>query len=140
MTFENIDTQLLKNAINSCIESIDYSKSNQMISDITNNNVWQTSSRDNFKRSLENLVNVKYKNLEDKLRGYLKLVLEMEKYMEVSGDIASMQLKLQMLNDELAGINEENNNIQSDITKLNSSIQSKENELAVLKGTMESLL
>ena len=138
MTFENIDTELLKNALNSCIESINYSKSSQIITDITGNNIWQTSSRDNFKRAMENLVNVKYKKLENKLREYLKLVTEIEKYKSVSGDIASMQMKLQMLNDELAGITEENNNIQSSITELNSNIKSKENELAILKGSMEA--
>lgn len=153
MTFDNVNTEILKNAINNCINSINYSSSNQIITDITNNGIWSSSSRDNFKRSMETLVSVRYKELENKLKDYLNLVNLIEKYKTVSGNISNMQMQLAMFNDELSIVNQnisndsvslENNNqiseINCKIDALNKNIGSEEIKLASLKGAIESLL
>lgn len=154
MAFENVNTELLKNSINSCISSIDYSSSSQIITDITNNSVWSTSSRDNFKKAMEKLIDVRYKALENKLNDYLELINQIEKYKSISDSTASMQLELSILNDELSTINQtsdsqqisalENDTKVSDITSkinsLNENISNNENTLASLKSSIELLL
>lgn len=140
--FDDVDTQLLKNAINSCIESINYSKSEQIIADITNNSVWEASSRDNFKKSMEKLINVRYKNLENKLSDYLKLVEQIEKYKAISSDMAAMQLELSAISESDIALNSDTDteSNEKDVEKLDTDIKSSENELAVIKSTIESLL
>lgn len=141
MAFENINTELLKNAINSCISSIDYSSSKQIVTDITNNNIWGTASRDNFKKAMEKLINVRYKDLENKLNEYLKLVEQIEKYKSISDSNVALQLQLSTLNASLATLDSENDSdITDKIDSIKSEINSNEVTLASLKSNIELLL
>ena len=131
MAFENINTELLKNALNNCINSINYSSSRQ----IQGNNVWVCASRDNFKNALEKLINVRYKELEDKLKQYCTLVDQIEKYKQVLDNNASLQAQLQALdieNNESSTLNE--------VSSINSEINNNDIMLANIKGNIESLL
>lgn len=135
MAFENINTELLKNALNNCINSINYSSSKQILDDIQGNNVWVCASRDNFKNALEKLINVRYKELEDKLKQYCALVDQIEKYKQVLDNNASLQAQLQALdieNNESSTLNE--------VSSINSKINNNDVMLANIKGNIESLL
>ncbi len=135
MAFENINTELLKNALNNCINSINYSSSRQILDDIQGNNVWVCASRDNFKNALEKLINVRYKELEDKLKQYCTLVDQIEKYKQVLDNNASLQAQLQALdieNNESSTLNE--------VSSINSEINNNDIMLANIKGNIESLL
>ena len=135
MAFENINTELLKNALNNCINSINYSSSKQILDDIQGNNIWVCASRDNFKKALEKLINVRYKELENKLKQYCTLVDQIEKYKQVLDNNATLQAQLQALDvedSESATLNE--------ISSINSKINSNDIMLANIKGNIESLL
>lgn len=101
MNFENIDTNLLRNSVNQCLESINYNSSENILQNITDNNVWQTSSRDTLKKSLDTLVNKDFKELENKLRQVLEAADIIDKYKKTSSDLAASSLLISELNEKL---------------------------------------
>ena len=135
MAFENINTELLKNALNNCINSINYSSSKQILDDIQGNNIWVCASRDNFKKALEKLINVRYKELESKLKQYCTLVDQIEKYKQVLDNNATLQAQLQALD-----VEDSESTTLDEISSINSKINSNDIMLANIKGNIESLL
>ena len=160
MAFENVNVSSLKNSINSCIDSINYSSSKEIIGKISSNNIWQTSSRDNFKRALTKLVDVRYKNLEKKLKDYLKIADMIEEYQKLSNNQSASQLKLAQINAQInetsdfiknynstTGNADELNTKKSNLNKLvaqkesiKKSINGNDTSLATLKSNIENLL
>lgn len=161
MNFENIDTNLLRNSINQCIESINYTNSEQIINSIMDDNTWGTLSRDNFRRALETLINEDYKNLEMKLKQFLEAVDVIEKYKEKNSDLTSQSTLINELNEKLE-LAEENyssfktsNNLETnealevsneiaslkeEISNNTKSMDSNEVELLKIKNKIESLI
>lgn len=67
MAFENVDINSLKNAISSCRNSINYNYSRNLLLTLNSNTIWQADAKQNVKRALENLINNKYRELEEEL-------------------------------------------------------------------------
>ena len=57
MNYNEIDTSLLKNSILKCIDSVKHSSSDEILSGISNGNIWNSNSKNSFKSSLEVLIN-----------------------------------------------------------------------------------
>lgn len=133
MNFNQIDTTLLKNSILRCIDSINHSSSEEILSEIQSANIWNTLSRDNFKNSLEKMINADYKKLENKLNKTLESIEIIEKYRNISIEIDESKI---LLNELM--LDYENNIEQIDM--LNKEIDSKEVELLKIKNTLESYL
>ncbi len=160
MAFENVNVSSLKNSINSCIDSINYSSSKEIIGKISSNNIWQASSRDNFKRALTKLVDVRYKNLEKKLKDYLKIADMIEEYQKLSNNQSASQLKLAQINAQInetsdfiknynntTGNADELNTKKSNLNKLvaqkesiKKNINGNDTSLATIKSNIENLL
>lgn len=160
MAFENVNVSSLKNSINSCIDSINYSSSKEIIEKISSNNIWQASSRDNFKRALTKLVDVRYKNLEKKLKDYLKITDMIEEYQKLSNNQSASQLKLAQINAQInetsdfiknynntTGNADELNTKKSNLNKLvaqkesiKKNINGNDTSLATIKSNIENLL
>lgn len=101
MAYENVNVNSLKNAINSCINSLDCSRTKQIIGDLSNNNVWQSDSKKNLVNALEKLSNTRYKELKKKLKEYLNLVDDIEKYQKLEKENESLRSKNDSLNNRL---------------------------------------
>ena len=83
MAFEKINVSSLKKSLNECKNSINYAVSEELIGDISNVNVWQVESQKNLKKSLDTLVNKRYKDLEEKINDYLNLISYIDDYKEL---------------------------------------------------------
>lgn len=152
MSFENVNVTSLRNSINSCINSINYTNSKEIINRITNNDVWSTASRDNLSKSLTKLIENRYEVLENKLTNYLKIADKIEEYQRLAAMQAESQAMLVTLNSELNNLinissnNEANNeknsidNIKNQITKINDEINSNEIKMSSIKNGIEGLL
>lgn len=161
MAFENVNTVSLKNSINSCISSINYSSSKQIINDIANNDIWSTSSRDKLSSLLQTLINTRYKDLEKKLQNYLTIADKIEKYQQLANSVSSSEALLESLETELSDASRVNLTYQSQgkqdtkeaienkkkmdeiLDKINSNtsdVNKNKSELTKLKNSIESLL
>lgn len=101
MAFTNVDVASLRSTINSCKNSINYNKTTELISDVSNNNVWQTAARDNLKKSLEKLKNNRYKDLENKLETYLEVTNLIEKYKKLEQENIRLEAEYNSLKPHL---------------------------------------
>lgn len=133
MNFDSVNVASLKNAINSCKSSIDYSKSEQIISDIASNSVWNAKSKENFSKALNKLINEKYKKLEKKLDECMQLAGGIEKHKHETAELKKMQAQLVTLT------NSDSSNADA-IAKLKTAIKDKENKIATIKGSINSLV
>jgi chromosome segregation ATPase len=107
MAFENVNVPSLKNAINACRSTLNCNYSLQLINNISNNDVWCAASRDNLKRALETLTNIRYKELEKKLDSYLNVAQMIEEYQNLQSTNADMQVQINNLNSKLYRLQEE---------------------------------
>lgn len=97
MAFENVSVVSLKSAINSCKQSINYSVTNELISNISSGNVWNFSAKDNLKRALNTLCNTRYKDLIACLDKCSNVVSYIEQYKEKELEIRGYQSQISNL-------------------------------------------
>lgn len=84
MDFENVDVPSLVNALTQCKDSIDYKASLELINDISNVSVWQSSSQSNLKNALTILTTDRYEELKGKLDCYLTVASYIAQYQNLS--------------------------------------------------------
>lgn len=101
MAFESIDTNSLRNAISACQNRISYHTINDLINNISSNNTWQTSSRDNLKNALVKLINDRYNALSSKLQHYQSVVGLIERYKKLQSDNRNYENEISSLNPRL---------------------------------------
>jgi septal ring factor EnvC (AmiA/AmiB activator) len=142
MAFEEVNVSLIKNSINNSLTSINYNSSKEILDKITNNDVWSTASRDNFKKALSNLVNVKYKELEEKLNSLLLITNKIEEYQELAKLNAENQTKLNEINLKISELENEldSSSFQEEIEGINSSILENETKMEVIINTINNNL
>lgn len=97
MAFENIRVDSLREAINSCRDSIDHERTNQVITSITDANVWNTNSKIVLKDALEFLVNSKYQDLKNKLNAYVDIPGYIDQYNELKQEISNYRARISEL-------------------------------------------
>lgn len=102
MAFENVNVSSLRSALNSCKNSINYSGTDSTINTISNNNNWNSISRNKFKDGLTHLVNVDYKRLKDTLDRYYQIVNYIEDYKELQSENSSYNNQISKLNSEIS--------------------------------------
>lgn len=142
MAFENINVISLKNAINSCINSINYNSSKEIINKISGSDIWNTESKKNFERALTKLINIRYLELENKLKNYLKIADKIEEYQKLSSVNASTQIELANIMNELNELTNENEiaTLNDQVSNLKKEIDNNEIKLTTIKRGMEDLL
>lgn len=101
MAFENVNVASLKNSIIACRNAINYSTSSQLISSISNNSVWECASRDNLKKALDTLVNVRYKELESQLNIALMIADMIGEYKGLEQDNIEYKKRISSLSNML---------------------------------------
>ena len=151
MAFEDVDTSSLRNALKACKESIDYTSTNELISDISENNVWQTGSKDVLGKALQKLKNKRYKELEDKINNYLSLVTDIETYQSLASKNKSLESQYSSLSSKLyytetytdssgATITEtkKDSSVQSQMNSIRSQINSNKEEMKRLENKVSS--
>jgi len=104
MAFESVNVASLKQSINACINSINYNSTNEIITSISNDNVWQTGARDNAKKALNRLVGTNYKQLTDYLNKCLTIVSYIEQYKEEQNKVQSYNSQISTLSAQLASV------------------------------------
>lgn len=142
MAFENINVISLKNAINSCINSINYNSSKEIINKISGSDIWNTESKKNFERALTKLINIRYLELENKLKNYLKIADKIEEYQKLSSVNASTQIELANIMNELNELTNETEiaTLNDQVSNLKKEIDNNEIKLTTIKRGMEDLL
>lgn len=101
MAFENVDVSSLRNALIQCKNSINYSTINELLNNISNVSIWQTSAQVNLKNALTKLANERYKNLEYKINSYFDIVSYIEKYQNLQNENVSLESQYSSLSDRL---------------------------------------
>lgn len=101
MAFESIDTNSLRNAISACQNRISYHTINDLINNISSNNTWQTSSRDNLNAALVKLINDRYNALSSRLQNYQSIVGLIERYKKLQSDNRKYESEISSLNPRL---------------------------------------
>ena len=141
MAFEEVNVVMLKNSVNNALSMINYNNSKEIIDGITNNDVWNNKSRDNFKRALNKLVNEKYSKLEKKLNSLLLVADKIEEYQELSRLNVESQEKLneisKLLNDNQLGELENSENLKMN-EELNKNILENETKMEVIINTINN--
>lgn len=84
MDFENVDVPSLVNALTQCMNSINHKASSELINDISNVSVWQSSSQSNLKNALTILTTNRYTELKDKIDCYLTVASYIAQYQNLS--------------------------------------------------------
>lgn len=153
MAFENINVTSLRNAINSCKNSLDKTTIQELSNNISNQNVWQSDSQNNLKNALNKLSNTRYKVLEDKLNEYLKIADYIEEYQILNSSNSALLSKSNNLSKRLYytesyfvdEVDEDGNTIQREHTRTvkDYSVQRQLNSISTQikdnKDTMEKL-
>lgn len=141
MAFENINVISLKNAINSCMNSINYNSSKEIINKISGSDIWNTESKKNFERALTKLINIRYLELENKLKNYLKIADKIEEYQKLSSVNASSQIELTNIMNELNELTNETEiaTLNDQVSNLKKEIDNNEIKLTTIKRGMEDL-
>lgn len=98
MAFENINVASLRNALSQCKNSINYSKSEELIQDIS---VWQCDSKNKLKEALIKLTSGRYKDLENLLNDYLYAVNYIEEYQNLQKENESLEREYSSLSNRL---------------------------------------
>lgn len=159
MAFEEVNVTSARNALNSCLNTINYSKTSQIITNIQNNDIWNTKSRDVLKEALDKMINIKYKELTNKLNLYLTTIGLIEQYKNLQNQLNEVNKKIEALesklstakknkkiyeknkNDNASKIKQTQNNINNYTSQLNQLYTQKqdlENKMASLKSQIES--
>ena len=141
MAFENVNVVSLRNALNNCEDRINYSRSKELINNISNPNVWQSDLQPILKEALEKLINVRYKDLESKLEDYKLACNYIEEYQELAMQnqnllASNKSLQRDLYNDE----NEKNTYVERKINNNKSQINSNENRMEVLERQVNELV
>lgn len=141
MAFEEVNVVMLKNSVNNALSMINYNNSKEIIDGITNNDVWNNKSRDNFKRALNKLVSEKYSKLEKKLNSLLLIADKIEEYQELSKLNIESQEKLneisKLLNDNQLSELENSENLKMN-EELNKNILENETKMEVIINTINN--
>ena len=141
MAFENVNVTSLRNALNNCEDRINYSRSKELINNISNPNVWQSDSQPILKEALEKLINVRYKDLEGKLEDYKLACNYIEEYQELAKQNQDLLATNKSLQRDL--YNDDNEKIASIERKINNNkgqINSNENRMEVLERQVNGLI
>lgn len=101
MAFENIDVSSMKNALTQCKNTVNHSITDELMNDISNASVWQTSAQTNLKNALTKLRNERYKNLENKINSYFSVVSYIEKYQNLQKENVSLESQYSSLSNKL---------------------------------------
>lgn len=93
MAFESVEVSSLQNAIITCKNSINHKSSDELLNNISNMNVWQSSSQKNLKNSLDKLVNERYLDLEKKLNSYIPIVGYITEYKKLEEENKNLEIQ-----------------------------------------------
>lgn len=142
MDYNDLDTTLLKNSINQCINSINFKNIEKILQDINDNGIWNTKSREKFKNDLNMFINNDYKKLQNNLNEFMEITNQIDKYKNKSNEINKIDNLLIDLNNK---IDTNNKNIDKDKIKENINDSKKQNEnslneLLKIKNQIERLL
>lgn len=162
MAFEGVDVGSLKSAISSCVDSINYSDSLQLINDVGNDNIWNCESRTHLKNALVKLTSNRFHQLKQKLsiaNQVANLIAEYKKLeqenKECKQKISSLEPRLYYTESYIAGYetDEEGNkheirgtrtvldtNIQNDINNLENKIQENKDIMSEIELRVASLI
>lgn len=139
MAYENVDVTRARNAINQCLNSINYNNSSNILNDSKDNKNWNADSKTTFRTALDTLVNTRYKELKDYLNQCLTTINNIEKYKNLqsqnatydsqirtkSAELSTQQSKYRKLDDKSTA---EAKNIKSKIDKLEREIKDLKNK------------
>lgn len=155
MLFENIDAESLKQAINDCINSIDFTSTEQIIENLSNNTVWQSESKQVLSKALKTLVNTRYKELKEYLNECLTIANHIEEYKALGEELETKNAEKTKLQQQLKDIGKgidspfiqvqftENETVESSkmpkIEELTNKIKQISSEIETIETSMEEI-
>ncbi len=149
MAYNNINGVSLLNSLNACKNTLNYSNSQQIKNSLQNNNVWLGNVRDNVIRSLNNLIDNDYDELERLLDQYINIANKIIEYQGLESQVNSLKQECQNLENKLYYEedfwyeNEEGKWLQDKRTvmdtKVKQQIDSKNTQIKNNKERMEAL-
>lgn len=80
MAFESVSVPSLRSALTQCKNTLNHSKTDELINNISNTSVWQTTAQPNLKKALTKLKDERYKELESKISSYFTIASYIERY------------------------------------------------------------
>ncbi len=98
MDFENVNVASLKSAISGCLSKIEYQKEQHILNDISPNNVWDCSAKDNLITAIKNMIGIDYPKIENGLEKLQQAAVKIEEYKKIVGQIKSIDEQIRNLN------------------------------------------
>ena len=101
MAYDDISVTSAKNAIINCKNSLNYTKSQAILSGLNVSTYWDAESRTTFSNGIDLLINTKYKDLETYLDKCLTSLDYIEEYKGVQSDVDYYNDQINRKNQEL---------------------------------------
>ena len=101
MSFEKVNVNSLKQALQSCKNALKTSKIKELASDVASDNSWQTDSKNQLKQALNTLANTRYKELEKTLDKYIQAASKIDQYQDLERENKQLLQQNQSLNTKL---------------------------------------
>jgi hypothetical protein len=95
--YENFNVVRAKRELNNSISKLKIGVEEELLSEIMNNTVWSSNSRDTLYTALNTMVNVRYPHLKKKLESALKILNDVEEYKKHVDEIKKRQEKVKTL-------------------------------------------
>lgn len=144
MAFEQVDVNRLRNSLNACKNSINYSTSKDLISEISNTDVWISDSQKVLDKALNKLVSVRYKQLEQQLADYQSITNKIEEYQNLQKENQKLHNENDVLRCSLYDYSNYhqiiNQEVQQQINNNNNKINSNNMMMSSIKNSISSLL
>ena len=101
MSFEKVNVNSLKQALQYCKNNLKTSKIKELASDVASDNSWQTDSKNQLKQALNTLANTRYKELEKTLDKYIQAASKIDQYQDLERENKQLLQQNQSLNTKL---------------------------------------
>ena len=98
MAFENVNVNNIRSALNRCKLSIDYETMDLLLNNLSNNDSWNSASKQNLVKAINTLKSSRFKYLEHQINTYLQVLNQMDNYQEKAKENDYLRNQCEQLN------------------------------------------
>lgn len=132
MAFESVTTSSLKNALENCLNNINYRNELDIQGNLTDY-IWATDSKNHLNQAIDKMVKNDYEKLKTRLKEGLQICSWIETYQQC-------QLKIKILEEQIDDLYNAENVRYSKIRALRKQIKEYEREMEQLRKQINELV
>lgn len=139
MALENIETNKLKTAINSCLQTLNFDSSNNIINSLNGDSIWSGDSKDTLNEALKKIADIKYKELKEKLNSCLVSINSIDEYQNIKKNNNNLLIQKKNKDKELKEEKAKPSPDTTKITNLTKDIKKLVNQIENNKNKMNNI-